>query len=265
MGVYYGIQRSSDYLAHYGVKGMRWGVRKAIDAKDTKALARHYDKATRKLAKLQNRANLLVQKGNKKSNLELAGLGAASAGSFAALGALNKHFRNKGMGETYFGGHIGLIPIMPTKASTLSNIGVGIGGAMGVGGSIGAAVNHHRLGIKGHKKAVDKVNAWQKEMTTAFKDTKYEKELKNKKPYKDEYELTDYSQIKNGKPKVIAKISGEHLTRNYKGKDKTAFLEKAKSSNTIAIKSPRTYNKQDPYNGYETTYEYLYGKKRKRS
>ena len=28
MGVYYGIQRSSDYLAHYGVKGMRWGVRK---------------------------------------------------------------------------------------------------------------------------------------------------------------------------------------------------------------------------------------------
>ena len=28
MSSYYGVQRSSEYLAHYGVKGMKWGVRK---------------------------------------------------------------------------------------------------------------------------------------------------------------------------------------------------------------------------------------------
>lgn len=264
MGIYYGVERSGEYLAHYGVKGMRWGVRKAIDAKDTKALERHYDKAVRKLAKLQKRANLLVQKRDKKENLELAGLSAGLAGSSAALGALNKHFRNQGMGESYIAGHFGLIPILPTKTSTLSNIGVVAGTAMGIGEGIGAAANHHRLGIKGHKKAVDNVNTWQKEMATAFKGTKYEKELKNKKPYKDEYELTDHSKIKNGNPKVIAKISGEHLTRNYNGQDKTRFLEKANSSNTVGIRSPRTYNEQDPYDGYETTYGSLYGKKRKK-
>ena len=32
MANYYGIQRSDEYLAHYGIKGMKWGVRKAIKA-----------------------------------------------------------------------------------------------------------------------------------------------------------------------------------------------------------------------------------------
>lgn len=31
MAQYYAIERSSDYLAHYGVRGMKWGVRKALD------------------------------------------------------------------------------------------------------------------------------------------------------------------------------------------------------------------------------------------
>ena len=51
---YYGVTRSSDHLAHYGVKGMRWGVRKAIVTGNQKALDRHYRKATKKLAKLQD-------------------------------------------------------------------------------------------------------------------------------------------------------------------------------------------------------------------
>ncbi len=31
MAQYYAVERSSEYLAHYGVRGMKWGVRKAID------------------------------------------------------------------------------------------------------------------------------------------------------------------------------------------------------------------------------------------
>ena len=31
MAQYYAVERSSEYLAHYGIRGMKWGVRKAID------------------------------------------------------------------------------------------------------------------------------------------------------------------------------------------------------------------------------------------
>ena len=56
---YYGVATTptSDFLAHYGVQGMKWGVRKAIDRGSDRALSRQYRKASKKLAKLQNRAN----------------------------------------------------------------------------------------------------------------------------------------------------------------------------------------------------------------
>ena len=42
---YYAIVRSGDHLAHYGVKGMQWGVRKAIEKGNDKRLDRTYRKA----------------------------------------------------------------------------------------------------------------------------------------------------------------------------------------------------------------------------
>lgn len=53
MSSYYGVTRSSEYLAHYGVRGMKWGVRKAIQTGDSNQLGKHYYKAAQKLQKLR--------------------------------------------------------------------------------------------------------------------------------------------------------------------------------------------------------------------
>lgn len=80
---YYGVTRTNDYLAHYGVRGMKWGVRKAIQSGNTKALGRQYKKAQKKLAKLEKRANNGAKYAKRAAAL---GAGAAAAGGLAALG-----------------------------------------------------------------------------------------------------------------------------------------------------------------------------------
>ena len=79
----YAIERNEDYLAHYGVRGMKWGVRKAIASGNSKALSRHYAKAQKKLAKLEKRA---ANSGKYARRAALMGAGAAVAGGAAALG-----------------------------------------------------------------------------------------------------------------------------------------------------------------------------------
>ena len=82
---YYGAASTpnEDFLAHYGVKGMKWGVRKAIERGNSRALARQYRKASRKLAKLEKRA----ANGKKYAKRAAAlGLGAAAAGGAAVAG-----------------------------------------------------------------------------------------------------------------------------------------------------------------------------------
>ena len=72
MSEYYGtIAASSDFLAHYGVKGMRWGVRKAVASGNTKALDRQYHKANKKLQKLYSRTNSqnYINKANKLDSI----------------------------------------------------------------------------------------------------------------------------------------------------------------------------------------------------
>ena len=65
MSEYYAVVRFGDnHLAHYGVKGMKWGVRKAIERGDDKALGRQYKKAMKKLNKLNKKAdniNVVIQ------------------------------------------------------------------------------------------------------------------------------------------------------------------------------------------------------------
>lgn len=81
MNNYYAVVRSTDHLMHYGIKGMKWGVRKAIEKGNSKKLARQYKKAAKKFAKLEKRADIEQQAKNVKKYKRVAGVGAAVAGA----------------------------------------------------------------------------------------------------------------------------------------------------------------------------------------
>lgn len=82
----YAIERNPEYLAHYGIRGMKWGVRKAREmggARGAKRLGRQYAKAQKKLAKLEKQAGKSSKYARRAA---LMGAGAAAAGGLAALG-----------------------------------------------------------------------------------------------------------------------------------------------------------------------------------
>ena len=79
---YYGINTPTDHLAHYGIKGMKWGVRKALREGDSKALRRQYNKAVKKLSKLEKRGN----RGSKYAARAAALTGAAGLTGSVAIG-----------------------------------------------------------------------------------------------------------------------------------------------------------------------------------
>ncbi len=91
MSEYYGIAPSSDFFAHYGVKGMKWGVRKAVE-KSSRKLDKAYRKAYKKLEKLNKRADVETQaklaqkyKSAAKGNVGAAVIGASAAGASKLL------------------------------------------------------------------------------------------------------------------------------------------------------------------------------------
>ena len=99
MSEYYAVIRSTDHLAHYGVKGMKWGVRKAIERGNFRALSRQYNKAQKKLAKLNraadiNAQNNIAKKHNKRAKIGL-GVGLAGLGAFTGNELLVRHLAKK--------------------------------------------------------------------------------------------------------------------------------------------------------------------------
>lgn len=79
----YAVERSDEYLAHYGIRGMKWGVRKAIASGNSARLGRQYAKAQKKLAKLEKQASNSKKYARRAA---LMGAGAAAAGGLAAAG-----------------------------------------------------------------------------------------------------------------------------------------------------------------------------------
>lgn len=242
MSEYYGVSTpTSDFLAHYGVKGMKWGVRKAIQKANVEKLKEHHRKAEKKLYSLQNKANLLTKKSEQRNGYGLAAFGGALAGAGTAANLLAIKSLKKN-------GRALISPTVAISAPVLGALSVGVGAKQ--------AISARRLSkAKGHAKAVKKVNDWQKSMKDTFKGTSFEKAENRRKPYDDVYSITDYS---SGEPKTVARISGDRLVRNYKGSDKKAFISEAqKKYRTMA--SPNTHDK-NPESGMEMhVSEYLKG------
>lgn len=98
MSEYYAVQRSGKHLSHYGVSGMKWGVKKAIERGNSRALGRQYKKAAKKLAKLNAKADVGVQKQKaaKYGKLGKSAAGLAVSGGLLMAGgtAAGKHFTN---------------------------------------------------------------------------------------------------------------------------------------------------------------------------
>lgn len=52
MAEYYAVERSSEYLAHFGVRGMKWGVRKQRPMGNNRPNSAAYNNALRKLSRV---------------------------------------------------------------------------------------------------------------------------------------------------------------------------------------------------------------------
>ena len=173
MAKYYGVERSNEYLAHYGIKGMRWGVRKALERGDSKALDRHYRKALAKAKKLNTKANISRSQQEYKGRMsDAATLGLSGAG-IAGMG-----IGLKALQDATHTRAIGLMSGIPFDTQTMHYVTTPIGGALGAWGAynLGKGIAaKRRTTAKGHAKAQAKAQNFRNEMKGAFKGTKYSK------------------------------------------------------------------------------------------
>ena len=206
MNEYYGITTpTDDFLAHYGIKGMKWGVRKARFKGNDVALERHYNKAMKKLQKYKDKMDVSKQKEAAAYHRGKANRSAAvtaGLGSIGAAGLLGAHHIRKNKPQRY----TEVFTFDPRSGKTVRkmqevfdrddnvNLLKGVGAAGLAGSAIAGAKTAYHVGKyaaalnrttkSGHAKAVKKyapkVAKWQKEVNETFAGTKYGKNKKRR-------------------------------------------------------------------------------------
>lgn len=166
-----------DFLAHYGVKGMKWGVRKAIEKGDNRKLEKHYKKALAKIKKLNTKADVSKSmqeyRGRMADGATSLITGAGLAGGSLGLRALARKDNSRAIAV----GHVGFIPFAYDTENG-PKVAVPVGSALGAFGAynIGKGLAaKYRTTKRGHDKAVAKAKHFRNEMAEVFKGTKYSK------------------------------------------------------------------------------------------
>ena len=189
MAQYYGVTRTNEYLMHYGIKGMRWGVQRAKESGNEKRLARHYAKAKAHLKKLQDRTDIKKQKKEYEENRAMAIADAVAAPLSVGTGFLATHI-SKNNATARLAKNVAALKNVPgihwVSDSYRDYRPWGIAsGAAYTGAAIGRGVLANRakkrMTKEGHRQAVMDVADWQREMNRAFAGTKYGKSKKRRR------------------------------------------------------------------------------------
>ena len=212
---YYGAPSTpnENFLAHYGIKGMKWGVRKAIEKGSAKKLNKQYNKAYKKLEKLNAKANIGVQNARAKkfaknaaksagvalsgAGLHIGGMKFRDANRKTAVNLINKTAeQNAGIINAFRDNKItsemadklryanwdktdkelNKLILKRDIGKYANNIGAAVAGAGLIAGGVTGAkalAAKYRTTNKGHAKAVAKRDAWRNQMQDVFKNTSY--------------------------------------------------------------------------------------------
>ena len=162
---YYGVATTptEDFLAHYGIKGMKWGVRKALKNNNMSKLAYHYQRAVNKNNTLKDRTSIKNQKDDAKSYAAAGGalLGLGALGGLASYGLIKGQKKLNNL----------ILPNSPYEQYMVPTGLIGGSALSAAGGlaSLGAgAASAYRATKHGNKKAIEKQKRFNKEMNRTF-------------------------------------------------------------------------------------------------